>query len=52
MPPNPDYTFSDYREEMRLLGLKRRLGEPNLGHQEKELIEAEIAALEKTLQLD
>jgi len=46
------YTCSDYREEMRLLGLKKRLIEETLSSTEKQIIEAEIAKLEKTLQLD
>ncbi len=52
MPLENTYTCSDYREEMRLLGLKRRLKEEMLGPDEKESIEAEIAELEKALQLD
>ena len=46
------YTCDDYREEMRLLGLKKRLGEKNLSKAEKQAIEAEITRLEKTLQMD
>ena len=64
-PPGPDtpnallkmiqkekYTCSDYREEMRLLGLKKQLNEKNLSKSEKQDIEAEIAKLEKILQID
>ena len=64
-PPGPDipnallkmiqkekYTCSDYREEMRLVGLKKRLYEESLNQAEKQIIETEIAELEKTLQLD
>ena len=64
-PPGPDtpnallkmiqkekYTCSDYREEMRLVGLKKRLNEDSLSPTEKQIIEAEINNLEKTLQLD
>ena len=43
---------SDYREEMRLIGLIRRLNEENLSRTEKQAIEAEIAKLEKNLQLE
>ena len=43
---------SDYREEMRLIGLRRRLNEENLSRTEKQVIEEEIAKLEKTLQLN
>ena len=52
MPPKNKYTCDDYREEMRLLGLKKRLGEENLSKAEKQAIEAEITRLEKTLQMD
>jgi hypothetical protein len=52
MPSRLDYTCDDYREEMRLLGLKKRLGEENLDLKEREMIEVEIAELEKALQLD
>ena len=52
MPPKNQYTCSDYREEMRLIGLKKRLNEENLSRTEKKTIETEIAELEKTLQLD
>jgi len=46
------YTCSDYREEMRIIGLKKRLNEETLNQVEKQAIEAEIAKLEKTLQMD
>jgi len=52
MPQHNKYTCSDYREEMRLIGLKKRLNEENLSRTEKKNIETEIAELEKTLQLD
>ncbi|MBE9544185.1 MAG: hypothetical protein IMF02_06805 [Proteobacteria bacterium] len=52
MPPNRTYTCSDYREEMRLLGLKKLLNEKNLSLAEKQLLEAEIAKLEKTLKIN
>jgi len=52
MTPKEKYTCNDYREEMRLLGLKNRLNEKNLSATEKKIIEAEIAELEKVLQLD
>ena len=52
MPPNKTYTCSDYREEMRLLGLKKQLNEKNLSPTEKQVLEAEIAKLEKTLQMN
>ena len=52
MPPKRKYTCNDYREEMRLLGLKNRLNEKNLSKTEKQNIKAEIAELEKALQLE
>ena len=52
MPQNTKYTCSDYREEMRLLGLKKQLNEKNLSKSEKQDIEAQIAKLEKILHLD
>ena len=52
MPQNTQYTCSDYREEMRLMGLKKRLNEEKLNSTEKQIIEAEIAKLEKALKMD
>ena len=52
MPQNKPYTCNDYREEMRLVGLKKRLNEEKLNSTEKQIIEAEIAKLEKALQMD
>jgi len=52
MPQHNKYTCSDYREEMRLVGLKKRLNEENLSRTEKKTIETEIAKLEEALQLD
>jgi uncharacterized protein YfkK (UPF0435 family) len=52
MPQKKQYTCSDYREEMRLIGLRKRLNEENLSPTEKQIIAAEIARLEKTLQLN
>jgi hypothetical protein len=52
MPQNTKYTCSDYRTEMRLLGLKRRLHKNDLSRSEKQAIEAEIVRLEKILQID
>ena len=52
MPPKPEYTCSDYREEMRLLGLKKRLNENDLSPAEKRSLDAEIAKLQKALQMD
>ena len=52
MPQKNNYTCSDYREEMRLIGLKKRLSEETLNQVEKQAVEVEIAKLEKTLQID
>ena len=52
MPPKKTYTCNEYREEMRLLGLKKRLNEKNLTKAEKQAIEAEMTKLEKALQID
>ncbi len=46
------YSCSDYRQEMRLLGLRKRLHEEGLSGSERQVIQAEIAELEKALQLD
>jgi len=47
-----NYTCKDYREEMRLIGLKKRLNEGDLSQAEKQIIAAEIAKLEKILKLN
>jgi hypothetical protein len=52
MPQNTKYTCSDYRTEMRLLGLKKRLSDNDLSKSEQQAIEAEIRKLEKILQMD
>ena len=52
MLPKKTYSCNDYREEMRLLGLKKRLNENNLSKAEKQTIEAEIVKLERALQMD
>ena len=52
MPQDTKYTCNDYREEMRLLGLKKQLSAKNLSPAEKQAIEAEITKLEKALRMD
>ena len=52
MPQRTKYNCSDYREEMRLLSLKKRLDDKNLSESEKRIVKAEIAKLEKALQLN
>lgn len=48
----PRYGCADYREEMRLMGLKRRLEQPGLSAEERESLRKEIAALERAMGLD
>ena len=45
-------TCTDYRAEMMLLGLKRRLAQNNLSDTEKQAIEAEIKKIEHEIHLD
>ena len=52
MSQKKKYTCSDYREEMRLIGLKKRLHEEDLNPTEKEFLKAEITKLETALQLN
>ena len=44
-------TCNDYRQEMMLLGLRRRLAEEDLSDGEKRFIKAEIEKLEAEMQL-
>ena len=46
------YTCVDYRSEMRLLGLKKRLKEEDLSEEEKALIIQEIKDLEKAMKIN
>jgi len=46
------YTCADYRSEMKLLGLKRRLEEENLSEEERAQIVREIKELEKEMQMN
>ncbi|MBI9076151.1 MAG: hypothetical protein JEZ02_12130 [Desulfatibacillum sp.] len=46
------YTCQDYRAEMTLLGLKRRLIDKTLAKEEKEALVAEIKKIEKDMGLD
>lgn len=45
-------TCSDYRQEMILLGLQRRLAKEDLSEAEKKAIKAEIEKLEQEIRLD
>lgn len=49
MTESPHYTCADYRQEMILLGLKRRLEDPGVSEKEKPAIRARILELEKIL---
>lgn len=51
MQPSPlrTYTCSDYREEMRLLALKRRLAQDGLTDEERRRVAAEIERLERAM---
>ena len=51
MNKQPKPTCNDYRQEMMLLGLRRRLAEEDLSDSEKQSIKAEIDKLESELQL-
>ena len=46
------YTCIDYRFEMRLLGLKKRLQEENLNEEERAQVVREIEELEKAMELN
>ena len=46
------YTCVDYRSEMKLLGLKRRLEEENLSEEERVQIVQEIKELEKEMDMN
>ena len=46
------YTCQDYRAEMTLLGLKRRLNDKSLGKEEKEALIKEIKRIEKAMGMD
>jgi hypothetical protein len=52
MPQDSKYSCNDYREEMRLLGLKKRLNDNDLTPAEQRRLEAEISKLEAALQMD
>jgi len=45
------YTCAEYREEMMLLGLKKRLNNESLSDQEKETIIKEIKKLEAEMEI-
>lgn len=46
------YTCREYREEMLLLGLKRRLAQKDLSEEERKAIIEEIQKLESAMEMD
>jgi len=48
----PKYTCNEYRQEMRLIGLKKQLTVGNLSEYEKQQLKTEIKRLEKEMQMD
>ncbi|MFH2219110.1 MAG: hypothetical protein ABII68_05565 [Pseudomonadota bacterium] len=49
---NMKYTCADYRTEMTLLGLKRRLHQESLSEEEKSAIRSQIEELEAAMAFD
>lgn len=47
--PKPNYGCTDYREEMRLLGLKRRLEQPGLTEDERRSLLQAVEELERKM---
>ena len=52
MNKKPGYGCSDYRKEMTLLSLKRRLNDKNLSNDERYEVELLIGKLEKEMNLN
>jgi hypothetical protein len=46
------YTCNEYRQEMMLAGLRKRLADPNLSESEKKQLEQEIRQLEAEMGLE
>jgi hypothetical protein len=46
------YICTEYREEMVLLGLKRRLADPALPEKEKQVLQERISQLEQQMGMD
>lgn len=49
MGKNSSYTCQDYRQEMILLGLQRRLSDPDLSDEERRTVIDEIQRLEQEM---
>jgi hypothetical protein len=53
MPENDArYTCREYREEMVLLGLRRRLAQEDLSEEERRALRARLARLEAEMEMD
>jgi len=52
MSERPKYTCRDYREEMMLLSLKRRLAQNDLSEAERRVVLEEIEKLESALEME
>ena len=52
MADNNKYTCNEYRQEMILLGLRKRLASPDLSDEEKAQLKEEIAEVEKAMEID
>ena len=50
-PPNK-YTCADYRDEMRLLGLRRRLEKQDLTEEERRRVLEEVREIERKMAMD
>lgn len=48
----PQYTCQEYRREMMLAGLKKRVSHPGLSEDEREILRREIRRLEAELEMD
>jgi hypothetical protein len=48
----PKYTCNEYRQEMRLIGLKKQLKLGNLTESEKQQLAIEIKRLEEEMEMD
>jgi hypothetical protein len=46
------YTCAQYREEMLLLSLERRLNEPGLSDEERDRLAADIGKLRRQMDMD
>jgi len=51
LPSDTRYTCNEYREEMVLLGLQRRLHADGISEEERESLKARIKDLESTMDM-